>query len=346
MRKAIAWEIGVDGLPKRLQPGQVDLEKRLEDWVEADIEIVADDVLLIGRQVVTPYGTKLDLLGIDARGDLVIIELKRDQTLRETVAQGIEYAAWSAKLGYGDVVQYGALKYGDEDAFRQAFDERFGVPLPETLNAGQRILLVAPEITDTTTSVIEYLADTYRMPINAVSFDVLALDGRQVIVRHVVREEGHTPAPASGKRQPSRSREEFIALAHENQVGETFEQLLQLEETLPATKFFVQGMRFSAKAPDGKVLTVLNAFPTRETYKHVLAVYVPPQNLARLYGKLQLDCETFVQGLQAVGKPLPAWSGWPGIGLTTFAQSEEFVRRVREFITTTAQIPAKEATPA
>src|SRR5947209_4259074 len=116
MKKAIAWEIGADGMPRRLAPGRIELEKRLEDWVEADIEIVADDVLLLGRQIPAAYGTRLDLLGIDPRGDLVIIELKRDQTLRETVAQAIEYAAWASKLGAGDVLRYGADCYGNEDS--------------------------------------------------------------------------------------------------------------------------------------------------------------------------------------------------------------------------------------
>lgn len=90
MKKAIAWEVSTDGTPKRLGLAPIDLEKRLEDWVEADVSIAADDVLLLGRQISTAFGTQMDVLAIDARGDLVVIELKRDQSLRDTVAQALE----------------------------------------------------------------------------------------------------------------------------------------------------------------------------------------------------------------------------------------------------------------
>lgn len=144
MKKAIAWEIAADGRPRRLATSQVDLERQLEDWIVADIGIVADDVLVIGRQIITPSGTRLDLLGIDAAGNLVIVELKRDQTLRETVAQSIEYAAWADKLDAAQVLQYGNERFGSDKAFRTEFQRLFGSPLPDTLNVGQRILLVAP----------------------------------------------------------------------------------------------------------------------------------------------------------------------------------------------------------
>src|SRR5688572_18847033 len=105
MKKAIAWEIGEDSKPKRVEPGKIPLEELLEDWIDADIDIATDDALIIGRQIQTAYGTKLDLLAIDAQGNLVVIELKRGQTLRETVAQGLEYAAWVSTVGYAQVTE-------------------------------------------------------------------------------------------------------------------------------------------------------------------------------------------------------------------------------------------------
>jgi len=56
MKKALAWEIPNAGLPRRLDPAAIALEEHLEDWIDADISIVADDVLLIGRQVRTEDG--------------------------------------------------------------------------------------------------------------------------------------------------------------------------------------------------------------------------------------------------------------------------------------------------
>ena len=45
------------------------------------------NVLIIGRQLRTPSGGRIDLLAIDQLGDIVILELKRDRTPREVVAR-------------------------------------------------------------------------------------------------------------------------------------------------------------------------------------------------------------------------------------------------------------------
>ena len=49
---------------------------------------------MIGREVETDFGGSIDILCIDAEGDLVIVELKRDRTPREVTAQALDYASW------------------------------------------------------------------------------------------------------------------------------------------------------------------------------------------------------------------------------------------------------------
>ena len=49
--------------------------------------------MLIGRQVRTSFGGIIDLLAIAPDGSLVLIELKRDKTPREIVAQALDYAS-------------------------------------------------------------------------------------------------------------------------------------------------------------------------------------------------------------------------------------------------------------
>src|SRR3546814_1074288 len=45
-----------------------------------------------------------DLLAVDSEGGLHILELKRDKTPREVVAQVIDYGAWVKELDYQGVV--------------------------------------------------------------------------------------------------------------------------------------------------------------------------------------------------------------------------------------------------
>src|SRR5207249_9685454 len=70
------------------------VEKELEDWIEQTPDILGDDLLIIARQRDLPGVGVLDLLGIDGNGKLVIIELKREKTPREAVAQALHYASW------------------------------------------------------------------------------------------------------------------------------------------------------------------------------------------------------------------------------------------------------------
>jgi RecB family endonuclease NucS len=43
--------------------------------------------MVLGRQVTTEYGGLVDVLGVDAEGRIHVIEVKRDRTPREVVAQ-------------------------------------------------------------------------------------------------------------------------------------------------------------------------------------------------------------------------------------------------------------------
>lgn len=81
-------------------------EKRLEALIEEDPRgLLGEDVLLLGRQVDTAFGKRIDLLGIDIDGDLHVIELKRDKTPRDIVGQLLDYASWVQTLGYEDVLR-------------------------------------------------------------------------------------------------------------------------------------------------------------------------------------------------------------------------------------------------
>src|SRR5947209_7494583 len=74
-------------------------EARLEEILERDISILGLDVLLVvGRQVVTDFGKRIDLLAVDAEGSLYAVELKRDSTPGEIVAQLLDYGSWLRNL--------------------------------------------------------------------------------------------------------------------------------------------------------------------------------------------------------------------------------------------------------
>jgi RecB family endonuclease NucS len=77
--------------PKPIAQQKLDVEYRLENWIRDDVGLVSNDLLVIGQQVPTAYGGFIDLLAMDSMDNLVILELKRDKTPRDIVAQVLDY---------------------------------------------------------------------------------------------------------------------------------------------------------------------------------------------------------------------------------------------------------------
>src|SRR5262245_8169719 len=106
-------EIGiwrVDDDLTRLSSSSMPNENQLEQVLAKDVSILGLDLMVIGRQVTTAFGKRIDLLAIDGEGNLVVVELKRDRTPREIVAQVLDYGSWVVDLGYADVVElFGAF---------------------------------------------------------------------------------------------------------------------------------------------------------------------------------------------------------------------------------------------
>jgi hypothetical protein len=163
------WKIGTK--PVALQKSSLRDEKSLEDMIVADPSIVADDWLLIGRQVQTASGGFIDLLAIAPDGSLIVLELKRHKTPRDVVAQAIDYASWVQTL---EADQIWAIyeKFAPGKKLESVFRERFDVALlEETLNQSHQVVIVAAEIDASTERIISYLSDR-NVAINALFFEV------------------------------------------------------------------------------------------------------------------------------------------------------------------------------
>ena len=156
------------------------VEKELEDWIARNPEILGSKLLVIDRQRdVTGVG-RLDLLCIDEEGRLVIVELKRDRTPREAVAQALDYASWldSQEEETIDANASEFLKRPLSDAF----SEFFQTDLPDFSCHNHRIILAAPRLDASAERIINYLAEKYNVDINAVFFRYAKLGGGHEIL--------------------------------------------------------------------------------------------------------------------------------------------------------------------
>ena len=174
------WSVDGGSL-KEIQRSRVDLETQLEDWVCADPMLLNLDVMIIGRQVHTAFGGYIDLLAITREGNLVVIELKRDKTPRDIVAQCLDYASWVCDLGYEDIKEI--FKKHTNKSLHEEFSSFYDETIPETLNESHQIVIVAASLDDSTERIIGYLTEKHAININAVFFNVFEYEGRQVIGR-------------------------------------------------------------------------------------------------------------------------------------------------------------------
>ncbi len=142
------WRLD-DDQPVPVASSSLDKEKRLEEVLEKDIDILGlDRLLIIGRQVPTSWGKFIDLLALDPQGDLYVIELKRDRTPRDVVAQALDYGSWVKDLDYDALAEIYAT-YKQEGDFEEALKESFGETVPEEAerepSADHRCFRAGPE---------------------------------------------------------------------------------------------------------------------------------------------------------------------------------------------------------
>lgn len=170
------------GQPRSLAFSPLDSEARLEKLLAGDVSLLGLDIMVVGQQVITDFGGRIDLIAIDAAADLHVIELKRDRTPRDIVAQTLDYASWVSGLGHQQVTDLYA-QHVPGRRLEAAFEERFGGPLPEIVNTAHHLMIVASALDPSTERIVDYLVTQYDMPLTAIFFRYLLDGDREYLAR-------------------------------------------------------------------------------------------------------------------------------------------------------------------
>lgn len=324
------WTIGGGSALRELSPSKLDLESRLEAWLEADISILENNLLVIGRQVTTDFGGCIDLLCIDGAGDLVVLELKRDKTPREIVAQALDYASWIAELPAHRVTSIANDYLGAHGPLEKAFSERFRTELPDTINQSHRILIAAALVDASSERIIRYLSSVHGVNINAATFQYFKdADGRELLARVFLMEPERVEQRSIETGRSKRRRlslEELEAIAEEKGVGELYRTLVETFRTqFDYTR--TTGSSVAFKAPyNGERNVMLSLIPQQSSAekgvkfqlygKRVMHRFGIPT--AELAAALPSDTESWAY---YDGAP-DDWAGYQGY----FASSEDALR--------------------
>jgi len=197
------WKVAPQ--PQPLVESSLASERLLEEMIVAAPRVLSDEWMLIGRQEDTGFGGRIDLLAIAPDGALVLIELKRDRTPREVVAQALDYAGWVETLRPEDIAAiYG--RFAPTRSLAEDFRQRFGHDLDEdSLNRSHQIIVVASSLDDSTERIITYLSDR-DVPINVLFFQVFTHGAEQLLSRawllDPVRTQASAAATPDGPNEP------------------------------------------------------------------------------------------------------------------------------------------------
>jgi len=162
-----------------LRRTQLPKEEMLETWITENPRILGLDLTIIGRQVHTDFGGLIDILAIDREGNLTIIELKRDKTPRDIVAQVLDYASWVSALGAKDILNIASEYLGKTSKTLDAvFLDKFRIEVPENLNLAHNMVIVASELDPSSKRIVEYLSEVHNVSINTLFFSTFEHEGK------------------------------------------------------------------------------------------------------------------------------------------------------------------------
>ncbi len=197
-------------------------EGLLHRWIEANPRLIGPDLMLIGSEVVTANGGRIDLLAVDPVGTVHVIELKRDKTPRDVVAQALDYASWVVKLTSEELHDI-FRRYSNGDDLSRAYDKRFASSLPETLNEEHRITIVASALDPSSERIVAYLSECHGIAINVLFFTVFDDGAGEILTRSWLLDPSQVTTRAEDRSVARKERSEWTGFYFVN-VGVTADE--------------------------------------------------------------------------------------------------------------------------
>lgn len=153
----------------------------VEEWIEKTPEIIGEELLIIYKELMLPSRIRLDLLAIDKKANLVVIELKRDDSGTDVEWQAIKYTSYCSNFLQEDIFKYYAeYLQSDEDEAQLKIEEFIDEEI-DKLNEKQRIILVSKEFHSDVISAVLWLRD-YEIDIECVRLQLYLDKNNQLFI--------------------------------------------------------------------------------------------------------------------------------------------------------------------
>lgn len=137
----------------------------IQEWIALNPTILGDDLLIIAKEYDKFDWTneRLDLLAVDRLGNLVIIELKRDDTGADVHWQSIKYASYLHRASAADIVGMLADYTGSsEEGAREKLLLHLDTGDFGSVNRSQRIIIASHRFAREVTSAVLWLNERMK----------------------------------------------------------------------------------------------------------------------------------------------------------------------------------------
>lgn len=166
---------------------QWESESLFEDTLVENPDLLIDRLTLVGRQTPTEGGGRLDLLGVDPKGKLVVFELKRGRLSRDAVAQIIDYASFLDNMDLDALADRISKESGNHgidkiENFREWYRESFDELELESLKP-LRMFLVGLGADHQTERMVRFLAQNSKMDISLLTFHAFDYNGKTILAK-------------------------------------------------------------------------------------------------------------------------------------------------------------------
>ena len=153
------WKITSAG-PSRVRETKPEheklLEEHLEEWYATDPSLLGEPLVIIGRQVLIPdVKDRLDLLALDPRVRLVVIELKTREAERSDTYAGAPICELHIEMEVRRLRESARTSLGKAGDLDFNFNEEFekfcsdsGIDEVPDINTDQRMIVVGSEVKD------------------------------------------------------------------------------------------------------------------------------------------------------------------------------------------------------
>jgi len=163
--------------------------QHLEKWIEKNPDLLGEELLIITNEYDKFDKTKerLDLLALDREGNVVVIELKRDDSGKNVDLQALKYAAYCSTLTLNGLTSI-YKNYCDrsnhfiskEDARKRILEFITDIDFEE-INDNPRIILVSKEFRQEVTASVMWLRK-YGLDIKCIKLTPYQLSNDKIVI--------------------------------------------------------------------------------------------------------------------------------------------------------------------